>query len=305
MSKLLSLTEAVERYVPDGVGLLSVGGMHLHNNPMALIREVIRQQRRIRRLLTSPCGALNADLLVGAELVEEIATSYVGFEHLGLAPCFRRAVESGTIRILECDEAYITHGLYAGAGGLPFIPLPAGLETTDVPKVNLESYAMTTDPFTGGQVLVGAPLRPDVALIHANQADERGNAVLGGAHFVDRLMALAAKTVVLQVEHVVSTEEIARHPAGTTIPGFLVKAVVEVAGGCHPTASHGAYNVDEEQVKDYLSMAAKPEGVGDYLERYVTGVTEDEYLKKASSRLADLRYGDGPKSVARSEQRRS
>lgn len=303
MSKLLSLPEAVERYVPDGVGLLSVGGMHLHNNPMALIREVVRQQRRIRRLLTSPCGALNADLLLGAGLVEEIATSYVGFEHLGLAPCFRRGAESGTIRILECDEGYITHGLYAGAGGLPFIPLPAGLEATDVPKVNQESYAMATDPFTGGQVLVGAPLRPDVALIHAHQADGRGNAVLGGAHFVDRLMALAAKTVVLQVEQVVSSQEIARHPVGTTIPGFLVQAVVEVEGGCHPTASHGAYDFDEEQVKLYLSMAGSAEGLAEYLETYVTGVTEDEYHLKASSRLAELRHGGEPMSDAGSGRR--
>jgi len=303
MSKCLSLSEAVERYVPDGVGLLSVGGMHLHNNPMALVREVIRQQRTIRRLLTSPCGALNADLLVGAGLVQEIATSYVGFEHLGLAPCFRRAAESGTIRILECDEAYITHGLYAGAGGLPFIPLPAGLETSDVPKVNQESYATTTDPFTGGQVLVGAPLRPDVALIHAYQADERGNAVLGGAHFVDRLMVQAAKTVVLQVEQVVTTQEIARHPVGTTLPGFLVKAVVEVAGGCHPTASHGAYDFDEEQVKLYLSMAATDEGVMEYLEQNVTGAAEGAYLEKASPRLAELRYSDSLRSDARTGRR--
>lgn len=300
MSKLLSVPEAVERYVHDGVGLLSVGGMHLHNNPMSLVREVVRQRPTIRRLLTSPCGALNADLLVGAGLVQEIATSYVGFEHLGLAPCFRRAAESGTIRILECDEAYITHGLYAGAGGLPFIALPAGLETSDVPKVNQESYAMTTDPFTGGQVLVGAPLLPDVALVHASVADSRGNAVFGGAHFVDRLMVQAAKTVLLQVERVVSTEEIARHPVGTTIPGFLVQGVVEVAGGCHPTASHGAYDFDEEQIKLYLSMAGNVEGVGEYLGQYVTGVTENEYLEKAAPRLAALRYGDGLKSDARS-----
>lgn len=303
MTKLLPLSEAVERYVPDGVGLLCVGGMHLHNNPMALIREVVRQQRTIGRLLTSPCGALNADLLIGAGLVEEIATSYVGFEHLGLAPCFRRAAESGTIRILECDEAYITHGLYAGAGGLAFIPLPAGLETSDIPKVNQESYAMTTDPFTGDQVLVGASLRPDVALLHAYQADTRGNAVLAGAHFVDRLMALAAKTVLLQVEQVVSTKEIARHPVGTTIPGFLVQAVVEVLGGCHPTASHGAYDYDEQQVRLYMSMAHTDEGVGEYLEQYVTGNTEDEYLEKASRRLAELRYGGGPESDASSGRR--
>jgi glutaconate CoA-transferase subunit A len=298
MSKVLPLSQAVERFVPDGVGLLSVGGMHLHNNPMALVREVIRQHRTVGRLLTSPCGALNADLLVGAGLVGEIATSYVGFEHLGLAPCFRRAVESGTLRLLECDEAYITHGLYAGAGGLPFIPLPAGLEISDVPKVNRESYAMATDPFTGGQVLVGAPLRPEVALIHASMADARGNAVLAGAHFVDKLMVQAAKTVVLQVERVVSTEEIARHPVGTTIPGFLVQAVVEVPGGCYPTASHGAYNYDEEQIKLYLSMAGSDAGVNEYLEQNVTRPTEGDYLEKASPRLQELRYGDAGSSKA-------
>ncbi len=279
MSKVLSLHDAVERHVPDGVGLLAVGGMHLQNNPMALVREAVRQQRRIRRLLTSPCGALNADLLIAAGLVDEIATSYVGFEHLGLAPAFRRAVESGSLRVLECDEAYITHGLGAGAGGLPFAALPVGLEVSDVCRANPESYRLVEDPFTGTQVLAGAPLRPDVALVHASEADVAGNAVLGGAHFLDRVMALAARTVVLQVERVVPTEQISRHPVGTTIPGFLVHAVVEIPGGCHPTASHGHYRTDEEHLRRYLSLAASAGGAQAYVDDYVRGTTEAEYLR--------------------------
>jgi len=259
--------------------------MHLHNNPMALVREVVRQHRHVRRLLTSPCGALNADLLIAAGLVAEIATSYVGFEHLGLAPSFRRAVETGSVRVLECDEAYITHGLYAGAGGLPFVALPEGLEISDVPKVNTESYRMVEDPFTGRQILAGAPLKPDVALLHAWQADASGNAVIAGAHFVDRTMALAAKTVVVQVERVVPTEEISRHPVGTTIPGFLVHAVVEVPGGCHPTASHGTYSFDEDHLRSYLAMASTPAGAEAYIERYVTGTTEAEYAEGARAGL--------------------
>lgn len=289
LNKIVSLPAAVDRYVPDGVGMLAVGGMHLHNNPMALVREVIRQHRRIGRLLTSPCGALNADLLIGAGLVAEIATSYVGFEHLGLAPCFRRAAESGTTRVLECDEAYITHGLYAGAGGLPFVPLPAGLEVSDVPKVNPESYRMLHDPFTGERVLAGAPLRPDVVLLHVLEADALGNAAFAGAPFLDRSMALASKTVLVQVEQVVSTEQVSRHPVGTTIPGFLVQAVVEVPGGCHPTASHGAYNYDEEHLRMYLERAGDAAGIEAYLEEHVTGVTEEQYLEATSSRVDALR----------------
>ncbi|MHB8245000.1 MAG: CoA transferase subunit A [Acidimicrobiales bacterium] len=275
---MVSLSDAIERHVPDGVGLLAVGGMHLQNNPMALVREVIRQGRRVGRLLTSPCGAMNADLLVAAGLVAEIATSYVGFEHLGLAPAFRRGVEAGSLRVLECDEAYITHGLTAGAGGLPFVPLPVGLEVSDIGKVNPESYRMVEDPFTGQHVLAGAPLRPDVALIHADAADIAGNAVVAGAHFVDPVMVMAAHTVVLQVERIVPTEVIGAQPVGTTLPGFLIDAVVELPGGCHPTASHGNYRYDEDHLRMYLDMASTREGADKYLQDYVTHSSEAAYL---------------------------
>ncbi len=303
MNKVLPLSEAVERYIPNGVGLLTVGGMHLHNNPMALIREVIRQNRRIKRLLTSPCGAFNAELLIAAGLIEEIATSYVGFEHIGLAPCFRRQIESRTLKVLECDEAYITHGLYAGAGGLPFIALPKGIEFTDIPKVNKEYYSTTTDPFTGNQVNVGAPLKPDVALLHAYQADKNGNAVIAGAQFVDRYMALASKTVLLQVERIVPTEEISKHPQGTTIPGFLVHAVVETPGGCYPTSSHGAYDFDDRQIAQYMSIAKDDEGAKGYIKQFVQDMSEDQYLQTIGERLAELRYGDGVLPVALSERK--
>lgn len=303
MSKILSLSEAVERFVPDGVGLVTVGGMHLHNNPMALVREVIRQNRKIKRLLTSPCGALNAELLIAAGLVEEIATSYVGFEHIGLAPCFRRAVENNSIKVLECDEAYITHGLYAGAGGLPFVALPKGIEFTDIPKVNSENYSFTTDPFTGEKVPVGAPLKPDVALLHAYQADDQGNAVVAGAHFVDRYMALASKTVLLQVEQIVSNEEISKHPQGTTIPGFLVHAVIEAPGGCYPTASHGAYEFDDQAIVEYIGSAKDDEGAKAYIKKFVIDTPEEGYLGKAATRLEQLRYGAGPLAAALSERK--
>lgn len=257
--------------------------MHAHNNPMALVREVVRQGRRVRRLLTSPCGSLNADLLLTAGLVDEIATSYVGFEHLGLAPGFRRAVEGHTVRLLEYDEAAITHGLYAGAAGLPFIPLPPGVEASDVPGVNPDAYRTVRDPFGERMVLAVAPLRPDLAFVHALEADAAGNAVFGGAAFTDRLMALAARRVVVQVERVVPGERIAAHPAGTTIPGFLVQAVVEAPGGCHPTAAHGAYPADEDHLREYLALAREPAGAATYLRRYVTGGSEDQYRQAVAA----------------------
>ncbi len=265
--KVLSAAEAVGRLVPDGCASLAVGGMHLHNNPMAVVLELVRQERSITRLVTSPSAALAADVLIGAGLVEQVATSYVGFEHLGLAPCFRRAAESGDVTVVNLCEASITHGLYAGASGMPFAALPKGIELSDVWQSNPASYRMIVDPFTESPALVVKAIRPEVAIVHAAEADERGTAWLGGAVFTDRLMAMAARHVIVQVERVVSSEAMAHRPAGATIPGFLVTAVVEAPGGCRPTASHGEYGSDEPALKDYLRLARTPEGFEEWLAR--------------------------------------
>jgi glutaconate CoA-transferase, subunit A len=265
--KVVSAAEAVAGLVPDGRATLAIGGMHLHNNPMAVIFEVIRQERRIPRLVTSPSAALGADVLIGSGLVGEIATSYVGFEHLGLAPCFRRAAEGGGVRVLNLCEASITHGLQAGASGQPFAPLPRGIELADVWRSNPACYRMIADPFTQSPVLVVGAIRPDVAIIHAAEADERGTAWLGGAVFTDRLMALASRRVIVQAERIATSEAMERHPAGATIPGFLVSAVVEAPGGCLPTASHGNYGCDEPALKEYLRMARTAEGFAEWVGR--------------------------------------
>lgn len=253
-SKVASISDAVHNLVPED-GVVAIGGMHLHNNPMAIVNEIVRQQKRVGRLVTSPSAALAADVLIGAGLVEEIATSYVGFEHLGLAPCFRRAAEAGTLRVANLCEASITHALHAGAAGMTFAVLPRGLELADVWRSNPADYRMITDPFTGSPVLAVRAICPDVAIIHAAEADERGTAWLAGAVFTDRLMAMAAQEVIVQVERVVPSEALEGRPAGSTLPGFLVNAVVEAPGGCRPTASHGNYGYDEVALKEYLRAA--------------------------------------------------
>lgn len=261
----MSAAAAIDRFVPEGTRLLAVGGMHMHNNPMELVRELIRRRRGVRRLLTSPSASLAADLLIGAGLTREVATAYIGFEHLGLAPAYRRAAESGTLRVLELCEAAIVHGLYAGAGGLPFVALPPGLELSDVSSASPEHFRTVTDPFTGDRVLAVEPLRPDLALIHALAADERGNVFFAGAHFTDRLMAMAAKTVIVQVERLAEPDEVASRPAESVLPGFLVAAVVVAPRGCLPTASHGGYGYDEPALREYLKLARSEAGFEEYL----------------------------------------
>lgn len=288
--KVMSVSEAIQRFVPDRCGSLAVGGMHMHNNPMALIREVIRQGKKIKRLITSPSADINADLLLGSGLVEEILTAYVGFEHLGLASNFRRAVEKKTVKLLECDEPFLVYGFQAGAGGLPFIPYPKGLELNDLHKINPELYRFTTDPYTGEQVMTAAPIKPSVALIHCQEADPYGNAIFKGSEFTDRQMIFAAETVVLQVEKIVPDLAKKYGAKRVNVPGFLVSALVEAPYGCHPTSSHTYYSDDEEHLRAYLKACKSPESWAEYLHQYVLGIQEEEYAGKIGwERLQNLR----------------
>lgn len=291
-NKVRSAAAAIAELMPDGA-MVAVGGMHMHNNPMTLVRELVRQKKRIGRLLTSPSACINADLLLGAGLVDEIMTSYVGFEHLGLSLHYRRAVEQGQVRLLEVDEPFIVHGLYAGAGGLPFVPMPRGLELTDLPRINPDSYKFVTDPYTGQQVMTAMPLVPDVALVHVQEADVRGNCAFLGSHFTDRLMAMAAKKVIVQTERIVAEGRIAAQGPGAALPAFLVAAVVEAPGGCHPTASHGNYTFDEPHLKGYIKACKDPETFAAYLQQYVPAdAREEEYVGRLESgRLESLAQG--------------
>src|SRR4051812_5751814 len=97
--KVMDIEEAVASLVPDRAESLWVGGMHMHNVPMALVRECIRQKKRFGTLYAGPSSSLAADLLIGSGLVERVIVGYIGFEHIGLAPAFRRAVESGDSNI--------------------------------------------------------------------------------------------------------------------------------------------------------------------------------------------------------------
>ncbi|MFQ5910581.1 MAG: CoA transferase subunit A [Thermoplasmata archaeon] len=292
--KVLSSKEAVERFVTEGC-FLAIGGMHMHNNTMALIREVIRQDISIGRLVTSPSGSVNADMLIGAGLVEEIYCSYVGLEHLGLAPNFRRSAEGGKLKVRECDEAFIIYALRAGASSLPFMPLPRGVEATSVPSMNEEDYKWTEDPFSGERTACVPPLQPDVAMVHCQKADEYGNAIFEGSKFTDFLMVKASDTVILQVEEVVPHEYLLENVMRVDVPAFLVDAVVNAPFGCHPTASHRYYHYDEDHIKEYLR--ACKEDFDAYLEQYVRGPKDnEEYLEVIGGRekAKELMEGDVP-----------
>jgi glutaconate CoA-transferase subunit A len=283
-SKVTS-TDVAIALLPPVSDSLWVGGMHMHNVPMALVREIIRHGKRFETLYAAPSASLAADLLIGAGLVDRVVLGYVGFEHMGLAPTLRRvAGGGGQVDIMEADSGSLTLALQAGAYGQPLAVLPDGLQRTGLPAASPEWYRTVMDPFTGRERLAVPAVRPSVALVHCQQADEYGNGIFKGSVFTDRLLAFAADRVIMQVEQLVGNNQVIKYPQQTGIPAFLVHSVVPVNFGCHPTASHRFYNYDDVHIRLYLKAAATEEGFAEYLRQFVLQAeSQEEYMRRVQN----------------------
>jgi glutaconate CoA-transferase subunit A len=222
---------------------------------------------------------------MGAGLVERVVVGYIGFEQLGLAPVFRRLAEKGSnIEFIEADPGSMLVGLQAGLSGLPFAPLPEGLERTSLPSSSPGFYKEVRNPFKDMLVLAVEAIKPSVALIHCQQADEFGNGIFKGSAFSDHLPALAADLVLMQVEGLVSNDQILKYPLQTGVPGMRVSAVVPVLFGCHPCSSHRYYNYDDVHLRLYLDAASTEVGFAEYMKKFVTGPEDqEEYMRRVQN----------------------
>lgn len=284
-SKLKTLEEAADLIV-DGSSV-ALGGIHAHNGPMAMVREIARRGVKDLTIIPNVSVGLPAELLIAAGAVGTIYASYVGLEHHGLAPEFRRQAEAGTLKVRDVDEAFLVYGMRAGAASLPFMPYPFGHEAVDVVRLNPEDYRKVTDPFTGQETYVVPPLNPDIGLIHVPQADQFGNVRIDGAVVNDVLIAKSSTHVIVTAEEIVPVEHMESDPVRTTLPGFFVDTVVHVPFGAHPTSTHGRYLADEDHIEVYKAMGAKK-----YLDHYVGECpTHQDYLERVGGELLNLLEG--------------
>jgi glutaconate CoA-transferase subunit A len=240
-------------------------------------------------LVSSPPSSFDTDLLIGSGAVKKGYLPHVSFEHLGLAPNLRRAAEQGSVELVECDEATLLGGLMATLEGLNAHPV-SSLKGSDHLKTSPLAVPYT-DP-TGEKMVAPPALRLDVAIVHAQEADVFGNVRCLGTPFCDPILVKAADYVVVTVDRLVSNEQVRAEPHRTTLPAYLIDAVVEIPYGAHPCSSHGLYPHDEHHLLEYLAAARAGGGaMAGYLDRFVTEPdTHEEYLATVggAERLAEL-----------------
>lgn len=234
-------------------GSICVGGLFKQGRPTALVRELIRTGIGELHVYSSPGSGYDVDLLIAAGAVAETFLPAVTLEHR-LCPNFRMAAETGRIKAHAVDALSIVGGLMAAAHGVPYQPVEAW-HGSDVIKLN-PLIAPTTSPFGGEPLYAVKAIRPDLALLHAQEADEFGNIRhLSTMTYADNLIARAAKAVIVSVDRLVKPEVVTQQPKLTSIAGIYVTAVVELPFGAHPTASFPLYAMDEPFIDEFADLS--------------------------------------------------
>ena len=276
MSKLISLSEAVQAYVHDGDLVYAAGFTHLI--PFAAGHEIIRQGRK-DLILARATPDLIYDLMIAAGCAKKVVFSYSGNPGVGSLKWLRSAMEEGSLEWEEYSHFSMISRLQAGASGLPFMPMKQ-TGATDLERVN-PNYKRVTDPYTGEEVIVVPPLLPDVAIVHVQRADVHGNAHIWGILGEQKEAAFASKHVILTAEEIVSEEVIRSDPIRTLIPGLVVDAVCHVPYCAHPSYTQGYYDRDNEFYLAWDELSKDRASVDAYLEEWVFGVKDrDEYWHK-------------------------
>jgi glutaconate CoA-transferase, subunit A len=247
-SKVMTLQEMVA-LVPDGASL-ALGGSFLHRGPFAFVRELIRQGKRDLEIVKQSPG-YDIDILCRAGCVKKARAGIVAMEgNFGLAPWYRRAVEKKQIVLEEHACMTLTAGLRAAAFGVPFQPV-GGVHGSDIAALN--KWASIKDPYgSGEEVWVIPAIKPDFAVIHANEVNAMGDARIYGTFNWDRIMSRAARRVLVVAEKLLPADSFKERPELTLIPSFMTHAVAIVPNGAWPGSCWPYYEIDYPAVEEYM-----------------------------------------------------
>jgi glutaconate CoA-transferase subunit A len=274
VAEIVSLGDAVEELVRDGDVVALEGFTHLI--PHAAGHEIVRRGRRDLALIRMTPDIVY-DKLIGMGCARKLVFSWGGNPGVGSLHRLRDAVESSWPRPLELEEhshAGMAAAYAAGAASLPFAVL-RGYAGTELAE-RTSTVASITCPFTGEELAAVPAHRPDVGVIHAQQADRDGNVQLWGIPGVQKEVVLASQRSIATVEEIVDVLE--PRPGGVVLPGWVVDAVAVAPGGAHPSYAHGYYERDNDFYVRWDEVSRDRDRFTAWMQRHVLDTADvDEY----------------------------
>jgi glutaconate CoA-transferase subunit A len=283
MAEVVTLAEAVRELVSDGDTVALEGFTHLI--PNAAGHELIRQRRRELTAIRMTPDVIY-DQMIGMGCVRKLQFSWGGNPGVGSLHRFRDAVEHGWPVPLELEEhthAGMAAAYAAGAANLPFGLLRGYAGTELVEHTRIE---WVTCPYTGEQLAAVQAIRPDVGIVHAQQADRRGNVQLWGISGVQKETVLASARSLVTVEEIV--DELESRPGAVVIPSWAVTAVALAPGGAHPSYALGYYDRDNAFYVNWDPISRDRESFTDWMRSHVLETADLAEYRTLLARTAEV-----------------
>jgi glutaconate CoA-transferase subunit A len=257
-----------------------------HLIPFAAGHEVIRQKRKNLTLIRMTPDLIY-DQMIGMGCATRLIFSWGGNPGVGSLHRFRDAIQNqwpAPLKIEEHSHADMAARYQAGASGLPFAVM-RGYLGSDIPKYNA-SISTVTCPFTGEVLAASRALNPDVAIIHAQKADRKGNVLIEGLTGIQKEAVLASKKSIVTVEEIV--ERLDAPMNACVIPGWVIDYVCEVPGGAFPSYAQGYYQRDNAFCKLWDNISREREPFLAWMQQHVMGTDNFAEFKRSLAKEADV-----------------
>lgn len=211
--RTIALENAVDM-IPSGATLM-VGGFMGVGTPDPVVDELVRQRKGDLTIIANDTATpgIGIGKLISAGLVRRCVVS-----HIGLNPEAQKAMFEGALQVDLVPQGTLAERIRAAGFGLGGVLTPTGVGT-------LAAEGKRSIEIDGKVFLLETALSADFALLHAFMADYLGNLAYAlTARNFNPLMAMAARTVIVQAENIVPVGVIA--PDHVMTPAPLVDFVV-------------------------------------------------------------------------------
>jgi acetate CoA/acetoacetate CoA-transferase alpha subunit len=215
IDKCVSIEKALE-HVRDGDSVM-LGGFGVPGTPFTLIDGLLARGASGLTLIKNEA---NEDGMGASRLVEAGRVRKLICSHLGLNATVIGMMNRSEIEVEFVPQGILAEKIRAGGAGLQGVLTDIGVDTI----LAKEKRRIEID---GRKLIVEPAMRGDVALVHAHMADRFGNLVYRkSARNFNPLMAIAAHTVIVEVENLVDTGDL--DPENIHTPGAFVDCVVVI-----------------------------------------------------------------------------
>lgn len=204
--------------IPDGAFLL-VGGFGLCGIPENSIAALVERGVKNLTCVSNNCGVddFGLGLLLKTRQIRKMISSYVGENKT-----FEQQLLSGQLEVELVPQGTLAERIRAAGAGIAGFYTPTGVGT-------LVAEGKEKRTFDGREYILERPIKGDFALVKAWKGDKMGNLVFRKtARNFNPMMATAAKTTIVEVEHLVEVGEL--DPDQIHLPGIYVKRIFQGTG---------------------------------------------------------------------------